>query len=78
MTKTDISLEDKKLIIIDFLEKCNGYSDQMLVKYQQEILEAMESDKQAIEQKINQWKSYREFNAFAIGELGTTQLDDWF
>ena len=78
MTKTRISLEDKKLIIIDFLEKCNGYSDQMLAKYQQEILEATESDKQAVEKKINQWESYREFNVYAIGELNTTKLDDWF
>lgn len=78
MKKTDISLEDKKLIIIDFLKKCNRYSDQMLVKYQHEITEATASDKQIVEQKVDQWESYRKFNAYAISELNTTKLDDWF
>lgn len=77
MAKIDISLEDKKLIIIDFLKKCNCYSDQMLVKYQEEMT-VTQLDKKAVEQKINQWKSYREFNIHAIDELKTTELDDWF
>lgn len=79
MAESVISMDEKKQVIIDFLEKCNQYSDEMLLKYQQEIAETVEVDeKQLIEKKLGQWTSYREFNIHAIGELNSEKLDDWF
>ncbi|ORU91565.1 MAG: hypothetical protein A6F70_00345 [Cycloclasticus sp. symbiont of Bathymodiolus heckerae] len=71
-------MEDKKQIIIDFLQKCNGYSEQMLVRYEEE---AGADDAAAVlkaKQKIHDWTSYREFNIHAIGELNDGTLDAWF
>jgi len=77
MTCVNIKVEDKKKIIVEFLEKCNGYSDQMFDKYERQLLEAG-ADKQAVNNKIADWRVYKEFNAYAINELKGEQLDDWF
>jgi hypothetical protein len=78
MTSGTISLQDKKQIIIDFLLKCNVYSDQMLDKYTEQSAHSESNDRAAIQQKIHDWTSYQEFNTYAIEELTGEQLDDWF
>ncbi len=77
MTSINISVEDKKMIIVEFLEKCNGYSDQMFDKYERQLLETG-VDQQAINKKIADWRVYKEFNAYAVNELKGTDLDEWF
>jgi len=77
MTSINISVEDKKMIIVEFLEKCNGYSDQMFDKYEKQLLEAG-VNKQEVGKKIADWRAYKEFNSYAIDELKGEQLDDWF
>ena len=71
-------LNEKKSIIIDFLVKCNTYSEQMLRQYEQHLTSKSKTEHAAIEQKIHDWKSYRKFNDYAINELKGTELDHWF
>ncbi|MBQ0723781.1 MAG: hypothetical protein KBT50_00265 [Cycloclasticus sp.] len=78
MTSRTISLQDKKQIVIDFLLKCNVYSDQMLDKYTEQSSQSDSKDQAAIQQKIHDWTSYHDFNAYAIEELTGEELDDWF
>jgi len=72
-----ISLEDKKSIIIDFLNKCNLYSDQKLLDYEKRLIRAGEIECAELVQKKHDWASYRHFNAHAITELKGDELDDW-
>jgi hypothetical protein len=76
MTQRTISLADKKNIIIDFLHQCNQYSDEMLKKYDQQLTD--DEKKESAPQKIHDWGVYKDFNEFAIKELKSTELDDWF
>ena len=76
MTECIISLADKKKIIVDFLQQCNKYSDEMLKKYEQQLTD--EETKESAPQKIHDWCVYRDFNEYAINELQGDQLDDWF
>ncbi|MBV1875394.1 MAG: hypothetical protein KUG50_02075 [Cycloclasticus sp.] len=76
MTKSTLSLADKKSIIIDFLKQCNEYSDGMLKKYEGQLIE--EETKSTAPQKIHDWNVYRDFNNYAINELKGDELDDWF
>jgi len=71
-------MQEKKLIIIDFLKKCNAYSEDMLARYERELGEADEDESLKTQQKMHDWSSYRNFNDFAIGELKSEKLDDWF
>ena len=65
-------MQRKKQIVINFLEKCNTYSqDQILILERSD--KAHESNK-----KIEKWQSYIEFNKHAIHELKSTKLDSWF
>jgi hypothetical protein len=73
-----ISVELKKLIIIDFLQKCNEYSEQKLLTYSDVLINLSEKDKEGIQQKIHDWECYCDFNDFAISELKGEELDDWF
>jgi len=76
MSERTISLVEKKSIITDFLQQCNVYSDGMLEKYQAQLED--ENTKQSALQKIHDWNVYREFNEYAIKELGSAELDAWF
>ncbi|PCI21520.1 MAG: hypothetical protein COB62_03250 [Piscirickettsiaceae bacterium] len=71
MTERTVSLAEKKSIIIDFLQRCNHYSDKMLEKYQSPLT-------QEAPQKVHDWTIYKEFNEYAINELNSDDLDDWF
>lgn len=77
MTKITISVNEKKAIISDFLEKCNVYSEQMLEKYNSKLSDHSVDDKKVIEEKIQKWLSYQEFNEYALRELKTEELDSW-
>jgi len=72
-----IGLEDKKSIIIDFLNKCNLYSDQKLLDYDRRLVKAGDVDCAELRQKKHDWASYRDFNVHAIVELKGDELDDW-
>jgi predicted dinucleotide-binding enzyme len=72
-----VDQQQKKEIIIDFLDKCNAYSDAMLQKYQRQLLDEG-VDAKAIQEKIRDWSAYKAFNDVAIQELKTDELDDWF
>ena len=76
MTKSTLSLAEKKSIIIDFLKQCNEYSDGMLKKYEGQL--AVEETKISAPQKIHDWTVYRDFNSYAINELKGQELDEWF
>jgi len=78
MSTNTISLQEKKLIIIDFLKKCNAYSEDMLIRYESELGEAGEGESLKTQQKMHDWSTYRDFNDFAIGELKSEKLDSWF
>jgi len=78
MSLDTIDLQDKKLIIIDFLQRCNVYSEQMLEGYEKKLEESSATSASEIQQKIYDWSIYRKFNEHAIGELDTDELDNWF
>ena len=73
-----VSISEKKEIISDFLEKCNAYSDSMIKKYHHESGGKLSEDELLIQDKIVHWMAYKAFNDYAIEELKTEQLDDWF
>ena len=74
-----ITAAEKKQIVREFLTRCNEYSDDMLTRYAQE-LDSVENGMQRLEiqDKITHWAAYKAFNEYAISELATTELDDWF
>lgn len=72
-----VSLQDKKSIIIDFLKKCNLYSDQKLLDYERRMNHASEHEGGELLQKKHDWTSYRDFNRYTIEELSGDELDDW-
>ncbi|MBL4744500.1 MAG: hypothetical protein JKX87_07735 [Cycloclasticus sp.] len=76
MTADTLSLDEKKAIIIKFLQQCNHYSDGMLDKYREQLndveLEGVAN------QKIHDWGVYKDFNDYAMKELVGQDLDDWF
>ena len=76
MTKSTLSIADKKSIIIEFLKQCNEYSEEMLIKYESQL--GAEEKKVTAPQKIHDWTVYKEFNEYAIKELSGQELDDWF
>jgi len=78
MSLDTISLKDKKLIIIDFLQRCNTYSEQMLEGYEKQLEGNDVIPASEIQQKIHDWVTYRKFNEHAIGELELEALDNWF
>ena len=73
-----INLSEKKEIIIEFLGKCNAYSDSMVRKYQDESRDKNAENTLLVQDKIVHWLAYKAFNEYAIEELKTDQLDDWF
>ena len=71
-------MNQKKAIIIEYLIKCNAFSDQMLEGYEKQVQTAGETEQAPIQVKIQNWESYREFNDYAINELKGDELDHWF
>jgi|GEM_PF-2572306 len=50
----------------------------MLKKYHHESDDKQSEDQLLIQDKIVHWTAYKAFNDYAIEELKTDQLDDWF
>ena len=73
-----MTLIEKKRVVREFLERCNTYAEQQLAGYHSALAAATPWQAMEIEDKINHWTAYRAFNAFAIEELATAELDDWF
>lgn len=73
-----ITVRQRKKIVIDFLEKCNRYALEKLDGYrrQQSVKPSMPS--LDLDAKITRWSAYYAFNEFALEELRSTELDDWF
>jgi len=76
MTKGTLSLAEKKDIVVTFLKQCNEYSESILNKYQKQLSD--EELSRSAAQKIQDWKTYKDFNEYAIKELKGDELDEWF
>ncbi len=72
-----MDLDERKRLVIRFLERCNAYADRELAKYRERLGEAHGEEALEIADRIAHWTAYRTFNEHAIGELGTARLDDW-
>lgn len=72
------NVAEKKTIVSDFIRQCNDYADGQIRKYQARLEQAGGADALEIEAKIYHWKVYKSFNAYAIEELKTDELDPWF
>ena len=70
--------DEKKRIVEEFLNRCNDYSRDMLVKYRKSLNTADAEEELALQDKITHWVAYLAFNEHAIMELKGTELDDWF
>jgi hypothetical protein len=73
-----MTLPEKKALIVDFLARCNRYAEHQITEYRRGLGDASPWGAMELEDKIGHWTAYRAFNAFAIEELGTSALDDWF
>ena len=69
---------EKKKIVSDFIKQCNDYADGRIREYQARLEQAGDVDALALEAQIYNWKVYKAFNAYAIEELKTDELDSWF
>ena len=72
------TIAERKRIVSDFIRRCNDYADAQLSKCKARLQQAEDLDALALEAQIYNWKVYKAFNAHAIEELKTTELDDWF
>lgn len=73
-----MTLEEKKMLIVDFLTRCNRYSDDRLTEYRAALDGASGSRALELQDKIGHWTAYRAFNEHTIAELRTAALDEWF
>ena len=73
-----MTLTQQKRVVRRFLEQCNTYAAGKLAEYEDRRRTTEDEDSAPIEAKIAQWTSYRDFNAYALSELETDRLDDWF
>jgi len=71
-------VSEKKQIICDFLLRANAYGDTKLAEYQAELNRAGTTHVLELVTKLEQWHSYQAFNEYALNELETDRLDDWF
>jgi len=73
-----MTLEQRKLLVRQFLERCNRYADDMLADYGRRLEGATGTEILALQDKILHWTAYRAFNEHAIAELASDRIDDWF
>jgi len=72
-----MTLEEKRRLVIRFLERCNAYADRELAKHRERLDAARGREALEIADRITHWAAYRAFNEHAIGELESSRLDDW-
>jgi hypothetical protein len=72
-----MTLDEKKRLVIRFLERCNDYADRELSGLRAELEHAQAARALQLADKIAHWAAYRAFNEHAIAELGTPRLDAW-
>ena len=72
-----MNLDEKRRLVIRFLERCNAYADRELEKYRGRLDGARGREALEIADRIAHWTAYRTFNEHAIGELESSRLDDW-
>ncbi|HEX6994055.1 MAG TPA: hypothetical protein VF339_07885 [Gammaproteobacteria bacterium] len=72
-----MSLEEKKRVVVRFLERCNGYADREIAARRAELEHARGRRALELADEIAHWAAYRAFNEHAIAELATPRLDDW-
>lgn len=79
---TTISPEDRKRVVIDFLQRCNDYADAKLREYNTrmsaDVGKADSDELMQLADKISHWSAYRAFNDVAVDEIRQGELDDWF
>lgn len=73
-----MTLEQRKSLVRQFLERCNRYADDMLADYGRRLDGAAGRDALELQDKILHWTAYRAFNEQAIEELANGRIDDWF
>jgi hypothetical protein len=73
-----MTLQEKKTLIADFLEKCNRYADTKLAQYHRDLAAAAGNDRLMLQDKVGHWTAYRTFNEYTLRELAADTLDDWF
>jgi hypothetical protein len=78
-----MNLAQQKLLVSQFLERCNAYAADKIAGYRTDLTTADATpaaalEREALQQKIDQWTTYRDFNEHAIGELASGELDAWF
>ena len=72
-------LQEKKSIVMQFLDKCNQYAIDKIKVYESQIVECKRLDmKTNILQKKEKWQTYLEFNLHAKKELQSNVIDSWF
>jgi hypothetical protein len=73
-----MTLDQKKSLIRQFLERCNRYADDKLADYDERLRSASAADALSLQDKIGHWTADRAFNLYAIEELADGGLDGWF
>ncbi len=79
-----ISPDDRKRIVVDFLQRCNAYADAKLRDYNTRMradtghVDSNSDELMQLADKISHWSAYRAFNDVAIHEIHDGELDDWF
>jgi hypothetical protein len=72
-----MTLEEKKRLVVRFLEQCNDYADGQLARLRAELEHARGAAALELTDKMTHWAAYRAFNEHAIAELATPRLDAW-
>jgi hypothetical protein len=73
-----MNISQQKLLVRQFLKRCNEYATDRIAEYQESLNAADTEREKALRRKIDEWTIYHRFNEHAIGELETSELDDWF
>ena len=63
------SVDTRKRIIAEFIERCNAYAGKQLARYSDQLEEAGAMEALAIQDKIGHWTAYRAFNEHTLTEL---------
>ena len=73
-----MTLDQRKSLIRQFLERCNRYADDMIADYGRRLGDVSGAEALTLQDKILHWTAYKTFNEHAIDELASDRLDAWF
>jgi hypothetical protein len=78
ISRTAMTLEDKKKLIAWFIRRCNTYADAELERYRALLQTQSGWPALSTQDKIGHWTAYRTFNERTLEELAGDTLDHWF